>query len=457
MNAQAELERYAKENHKLQKINSVLMARVERSMNQESSDFALFERAILLEGEVRARTLALESALSELQCSHAALAAAKTEAERANLSKTRFLAAASHDLLQPLSAARLFVAALAETKQTRANRAMLDKIADAFATVEAMLSALLEISRLDSGALAIQPVDLDVDQLFRQLTLEFAPFAASKGLRLRHRSASAVVHTDPQLIGRVLRNLLSNAIRYTDRGGVLLGARPRGDHWRIDVVDSGIGIPPHQQTEVFEEFHRLHRGSEGSRGGFGLGLAIVQRIVRLLGHPIEVRSILGRGSSFSLHLPRGAPKVRGASPAAAAQSRGWKQQFGAVLLIENDAAVRDGMSALLSAWGYEVVTAAGGGSAVEALRAAGREPDVIVADYHLDDGQVGPAAIRHVREALGRDLPAFVITADHSGSLLEDLARQGLLTLTKPIKLAPLRSTLRQLIVGSERRQDVPI
>ncbi|MCA1940968.1 MAG: HAMP domain-containing histidine kinase, partial [Caenispirillum bisanense] len=234
------------------------------------------------------------------------LRSAKAEAEQANLSKTKFLAAASHDLLQPLNAARVFAGALTERRLSPNNRDLLNNVTAALEAVDELLSALLEISRLDAGVLTTEVRDFSIADLLAQLAGEHAPLAQARGLTLRHVSCGSVVRTDYKLLSRVLRNFLSNALRYTRSGRILLGCRRRPDGLLIGVWDTGIGIPEDKQREIFEEFRRLR--AEPDRvgdNGVGLGLAIVERIARRLGHPVIVRSVPGRGSFFGILVPRG--------------------------------------------------------------------------------------------------------------------------------------------------------
>lgn len=437
----------AGENAKLKKINQVLMTRVERSMDMQGSDFSLFEHAILLESKVRERTEELERVLADLRKSHQELAKAKAEAERANSSKTSFLAAASHDLLQPLNAARLFVAALGETTQSERNRSLIDNIDNAFASVEDLLSDLLEISKLDAGVQRVDLVDVPLHSLLASLAAEFKPLADEKGLAFETAETDALLRTDRQLIGRVLRNLIGNAIRYTEGGAVRIEVEPLGATCRIAVVDSGCGIPPDRQDEIFEEFKRFdHEGADAARG-FGLGLAIVQRIARLLDYPIELQSSVGEGSRFSIMVPhseRTGGKV--AVGRKMTNGRDEKDEGGIVLVIENEATIRAGMTALLEGWGCRAVTAATASGGMDALDACGLAPDLVIADYHLDGGVTGTDAVAEIRSARGGTIPAMIITADRSPEVQDAIAAKGLSLLTKPVKPAKLRALIRHLL-----------
>ena len=379
---------------------------ITQSVEAEETLAAANER---LERRVRQRTEELERLNQEL-------ARAKTEAEAANVSKTRFLAAASHDILQPLNAARLYASALSEaaTGAKAGEPADLARNVDAsLEAVEEILAALLDISRLDAGATKPEISDFPIAQILRQLEIEFAPMARARGLKLTFVGCSLAVRSDRRLLRRLLRNLVSNAIKYTLRGGVLVGCRRRGDTLRIEVRDTGIGIPLAKQRIVFEEFQRLDQGARAARG-LGLGLSIVERLGRVLGHELHLRSKSGAGSVFAVSAPLGV------SQASAGEAIG--QDFArareplndlVVLAVDNEPRVAEGIRALLSQWGCLVATAAGMKDAPAAMRAFGAPPDVIIADYHLDDGD-GVEAIGALRAVFGADVPAILATADRS-------------------------------------------
>jgi signal transduction histidine kinase/CheY-like chemotaxis protein len=438
----AELER---ENAKLRKIRDVLVRRVERSMDLQGSEFALFERATLLEAEVRRRTELLEQALAELRHSNRALGEAKALAEAANLSKTRFLAAASHDLLQPLNAARLFLSALAETDLPGRAVRLVENVEIAFESVERLLTALLDIAKLDTGGVTPAVEDVPLGPLLRRLVAEFTPVAERRSLALRLVPTSAVVRTDRDMLARALMNLVSNALRYTHRGGVLIGARRDGHGFRVEVVDTGIGIAADQQALIFEEFRRLGTDADERDRGFGLGLAIVDRIARILDHPLRVRSVPGRGSCFSLHLPAAARQEAAAATGGTGPAPSSHRRGALLVVIENEAAIREGMRVLLEGWGYGVLTAASAEAAMTGLLADGRPPDALIADYHLDGG-TGAEAIATLRTRLGAAVPAAVITADRSPEVQRTLAALEIPLVNKPVRPAQLRALLAHLL-----------
>jgi signal transduction histidine kinase len=391
----------------------------------------------LLERRVDERT-------AELQRLNAELAQAKCEADEANLSKTRFLAAASHDILQPLNAARLYASSLTEggRQLNPEERADLARNVDAsLEAVEEILGALLDISRLDAGAMRPEVSDVPAAELMRMLEIEFAPIARSKGIDLRFVPTSLALRTDRRLMRRLLQNLVSNALKYTLKGRVLIGCRRISGAARIEVWDTGLGIPAEQQRVVFQEFQRLDQGAQVARG-LGLGLSIVERLGRVLGHPVGLRSQPGRGSVFFVTAPLGEAKPisLGESEAPASATPGEPLGGLRILAIDNEPRVLEGISVLLRRWGCDVAAASGLADAREKLLALGA-PDVIIADYHLDQGD-GVAAIRALREEFGCHFPAVLATADRSPEVRDEAAREDIVILHKPLKPAPLRAQL---------------
>jgi len=377
----------------------------------------------------------------ELTRLNAALARAKGEADEANISKTKFLAAASHDILQPLNAARLYVTSLTERQGSGDEKRLVENVDASLEAVEEIISALLDISRLDTGVMRPELSSFRIDDLMRQIELEFAPLAAAKGLDLTFLRSSLVVRSDRRLLRRLVQNLVSNAVKYTLAGRVLVGCRRRGKRLRIDVYDTGVGIPEAQQRDIFVEFHRLEQGARVARG-LGLGLSIVERVARVLGSDIEVDSAVGRGSRFSVAVPL--------SSAIAVERPGRdetrvdpSQLVGiTALCIDNEPSVLDGMETLLRGWGCTVIKAADLDGAVAAVEHGARMPGGLLVDYHLDHGN-GIEAIVALRERYGA-LPAILITADRSPTVREAARAQGIQLLNKPIKPAALRALLAQ-------------
>ncbi|BBO07572.1 MULTISPECIES: hybrid sensor histidine kinase/response regulator [Bradyrhizobium] len=383
-----------------------------------------------LELRVRERTEALEQA--------------KAEAEQANLGKTRFLAAASHDLLQPLNAARLFLSALDEslsvssrTADADKERALASSAVTALRSTEHVLDRLLDISSYDAGAVRAEVLDFPIADLFVQLNVEFSAMARERGLVLRVVDCGLAVRSDPHLLRRILQNLLSNALRYTPRGRILLGCRRRGSALRIEIWDTGVGIAAEDQKRIFEEFQRLAPGSEK---GLGLGLAIVDRVSRLLGHAVDVRSRPGHGSCFAVTVPLargpGQPLQRG--PAIAAPVAAERPLT--ILCLDNDATILDGLTALLGDWGHRVLVAPDAAGAMEA--AAADVPDVVLLDYHLDGGRSGLDFLDELRQKAGREVRALVVTGDRSEAVRKEARARGCEILSKPVKPAALRRFL---------------
>jgi Na+/proline symporter/signal transduction histidine kinase len=391
-----------------------------------------------LERRVRERT-------AELLEVNAALEEAKAKADMANLDKTRFLAAASHDILQPLNAARLYAASLAERPLADGDAVLAKNIDASLSAVEEIFAALIEISRMDAGRLEPDLQELPLAEMFEQLEVEFRPLAKEKGLDLRVLQTNTWVRTDRRMLRRVLQNLVGNAIKYTRQGGVLLGVRRLGDEVVVTVSDTGPGIPPDKQAIVFKEFHRLE-GAGSAVPGVGLGLSIVERIGRLLGHPVRLVSTPGRGSTFSVAVPRAARRAR---PRAEVASLPQAGRFDGVrvLCIDNEPAALAGMEGLLSGWGCTVVTARSGHAALPLVDGAGKAPDAILADYHLDTG-TGLDAVAMLRAVLGAEVPAALITADQTEEVAARARALGLSILRKPVKAAALRAMLAQMTLG---------
>ena len=407
-------------------------ARVRTAEALRDSDGQLRRAAETLEQRVVERTAELE--------------ASRAEAEAANLGKTRFIAAASHDLLQPLHAARLFTAAMIDRDP---RNDLGGKIDASLGAVESLLDALLDISKLDAGAFKPEKRPFALQPLFDSLATAFAPTATRYGVELTVAPTRAFVDTDPAFLRRILQNLLSNALRYGRSEGkparVLLGCRRAGGSLRIEVRDNGPGIPADKQAVIFDEFVRLQPEDEGPREerGLGLGLAIVDRIARMLDLPVALSSAPGRGSTFSITVPR-VPAVKivlSAAPAPQPLPSIEAESF--VLCLDNEARVREAMAALLGGWGCKVETAASQVEALAAVARAGRLPDLVLADLHLDDGADGLEAVVALREAWGRIVPAALVTADRDPTLRPRARARQVELLHKPVKPASLRALLR--------------
>jgi signal transduction histidine kinase len=435
---------------RLKKINAALVSRVERSMDQQGNAFSLFQTAISLENRVRMRTEELHATLRHLEQSNIDLSAAKENAEQANLSKTRFLAAASHDVLQPLNAAHLSVSALAEVQTSEEGRKLILQVERSLQTMEDLLRTLLDISRLDAGVVQPEVVDVSLETLFSSLRSDFQPVAEIKGLGLRFRPVNIAVRSDRTLLRRILQNILSNALRYTRTGGVLVGTRQRGGIIRIDVADTGCGIPDEQREAVFEEFSRgkAPPGAELAGGGLGLGLAIVRRMAGALGHPVTFSSRVGRGTIFHVDVPLAFNAVvePPPTPSEAERAPGYGLFGTKVLLVENDIDVLNAMASLLERWRCDVRTATSTGEALETLGDTDWVPDIIIADQHLDNGDLGILTVAEARNYLGRNVPALIVTADPSQAVIAAARAAGIELMRKPLKPAQLRALLAHLL-----------
>ncbi|WP_072394760.1 hybrid sensor histidine kinase/response regulator [Hyphomicrobium sp. CS1GBMeth3] len=442
-----ELERL---NAKLAKINAALMQRVERSMDYQANAYSIFQTAIGLETQVKARTEELKSALDRLERANNQLTSARDGAERANRFKTGFFTAVSHDLLQPLHAARLSLSALSEIQDPQQHRRLIGQVDHALSTIEELLRTILDLSKLESGALKPSVQFVELLELFRSVVVDMEPIARDKGLLLTTRARDVAVMSDPLMLRRILQNLLANAVQYTERGRVLLSGRKRGSQFRIDVWDTGPGIAPQEQSKIFEEFHRGAAGQRSPARGFGVGLSIIARMSEALGHRIALCSKVGRGTRFSVYVPladEAALACRLPAGQRSAATRAYGLTAIKAVVVDNDRGVRDAMRALLDRWGCEA-RLVGGLVDVERLIAEepGFQPDVVLADFHLDAGESGLDSVARIRDTLGALIPAVVITADHSREVAEAVAAAGCEILRKPVKPAELRALITHLV-----------
>lgn len=436
-----------RETIKLKKINAALISRVERSMDQQANAFSLFETAIALDNRVLERTRQLQEALRSIERSNDDLLRAKQQAEAASSLKSSVLISVTHDLLQPLNAARLTLSTLSEMDIPGQGAALIGQVDRSLLTLEDLLRTLLDISKLDAGVLKPDIRPITVASLFEPLRQEFAPVAAKRGVALRILPSPYAVVSDPLMMRRILQNLLSNALRYTQKGGVLMGCRPRGDRLCIQVHDTGPGIPEAKQQAIFVEFQR-GESSDGDQAGFGLGLSIVHRFATELGHDIQLNSRLGRGSTFSITLPRAKSEdvVEAGREVQHLDFRYNVLEGRKVLLIENDPSSAEAMAALLEKWGCDVATTTSATDAMDNIGALGEPPDAIIADLHLDHGENGLDAVNSIREQIKIDVPAIIVTADYSTEAEREAAVYGLELLRKPIKPAEMRSLLSFLL-----------
>ena len=407
-------------------------ARVRTAEALRDSDRQLRQSKETLEQRVVERTAELE--------------ASRAEAEAANLGKTRFIAAASHDLLQPLHAARLFTAAMMDRDP---GNDLGSKIDTSLGAVEALLDALLDISKLDAGAFRPEKRPFALQPMFESLATAFAPVAAQRGIELVVVPTRAFVATDPAFLRRILQNLLSNALRYGRPEGrrqrVLLGARREGEGLRLEVKDNGPGIASDKQTIIFDEFVRLQPEDDRPREerGLGLGLAIVERVARMLELSVRIASAPGRGSTFSVIVPSVPATAVVTLPIGVPQAVPALEAGSFVLCIDNEARVLEAMAALLDGWGCTVATASSQAEALRRVEETGRLPDLVLADLHLDEQPDGLAVVAALRTAWGRDVPAALVTADRDPTLRLRTRGARMELLHKPVKPAALRALLR--------------
>jgi len=423
---------------KLEKINRALMSRVERSVDSQFNAFSLFETAIALDHQVRRRTQELQQAMRSIE-------KAKRQAEAASSLKTTFVTSVGHDLLQPLNAARLALSALSELQTGPEGGVLIEQVDRCLVTLEDLIRTLLDLSKLDAGVMQPEIRSFELNDVMAPLAREFDHFAQKRGLKLRIFATRRTVRSDPSMLRRILQNLLANALRYTSHGGVLVGVRRRGENALVQVCDTGPGIPEDGREAIFQEFQRAHSDIPGQTG-FGLGLAIVRRFAQVLGHPVSLSSRVGRGSTFSVLIPLS--DALPPPPVEAPPMRVYTNRIAGakILLIENEPAVSEAMILLLERWGCDVAVAISGAEAVEKLRALSNPPQIIIADLHLNNGELGPQAIEAVRRACGKEAPALLVTADHSPRAEELARRHKLEMLRKPVRPAELRSLLSFLL-----------
>ena len=372
----------------------------------------------------------------------------------ANQAKSRLLAAASHDLRQPMHALALYVDQL-RGRMTVAERATLTRrVEEAVGNLSELLDQLLDLSKLDAGAVQAVAQDFAARELFATVATQFAPLARSSGLELRVRASDVWLRSDPVLVQRIVLNLVANALRYTERGGVVLACRARAASVRIEVRDTGCGIPEDRRDDVFREFVRLDQGTHRRASGLGLGLAIVARLVELLGTRIELRSRVDRGSLFAFELPRGTPGVMPSQRAVAGPAAPVAGRL--ALVIDDDDEARAAMCGLLERWGSATLAAPGTAAALAQvaahLAAQMQPPALIVSDYRLGADDDGLQAIARVRALLGHDVPAVLVTADTAAATLQAAQSAGVPVLHKPVSPMKLRALLAQLLAAPEQQ-----
>lgn len=369
----------------------------------------------------------------------------KNEAEKANRAKSTFLAAASHDLRQPLYALSLFTSALEERVDTVETRRIAGQITRSAEALQSLFDALLDISKLDAGTTDIKKRPFLLQSVFEKLTVEFDPLANDKGLTTQWPNESFTVYSDPVLLEQILRNFLSNAIRYTDAGGITVTCEPHENSVKICIIDTGIGIAQEDQSAIFQEFYQLVNPERDRKKGLGLGLSIVQRAAKHLGHDITLSSKPACGSTFSVCVEK---TTMAGDEVVAATSIEAKTSLGTtplIAVIDDEESIREGLKELLHLWGCEVVASANEKDALTELRTYGRKPDGIICDYRLRENLTGPAAIQSINSAFESQIPALIITGDTEMELLIKLKASGHQVLHKPVPPAKLRTFLRNL------------
>ena len=391
--------------------------------------------------------------LRKSQVAEAALVQARNLAEQANLAKSRFLVAANHDLRQPLQSIGLYTAALQATEDRRENQNICKQMSGAIEAMGNLLDVLLDIDNLEQSRVRVRRVDFPASELLEALSREFKLSAQARGLDLRIVPSSLVLHSDPLLLERIVQNIVSNAISYTNSGKIVVGCRLRGDNARIEVWDSGAGIAEAKLETIFEDYYQIDNPARDRRKGRGLGLAIVQRVARLLDHQIQVRSQLGKGSMFSVQVPL-VGRAEEASAVSSPSVVPAPDLTNRVLVaIEDDPAVLDGMKRLLESWGARVVCGETARDALGQLAPAGISPDLIIADYRLPHGDTGVGVVEALRAAFDADVPAIVITGDTSTSVARLIEASGCLLVHKPLDSVTLRRLIqKQLDIAPNSR-----
>lgn len=391
----------------------------------------------------------VEEKSAELRGNVVQLQQAKAEAEAANAAKSRFLAAASHDLRQPLQALGLLAAAIRGRGASATEvQDLAGRIGQSVQALEKMFGELLDVSRLDGGDVRVERRCFPVQPVLDRVCADFQPVAREKGLQLRLRPTPEWTETDPLMLERVLRNLVSNAVRYTARGGVLVGCRRRGRRLWLYVWDTGVGIAEAERGNIFEEYYQIGNPERDRHKGLGLGLAIVRRLVALLGERLVLRSTPGRGSSFALRLPRTEPEPL---PLAGAGGVDFVRGRHLVALVEDDRLVRVATESLLRRHGLAVASGAGGAEARQALRALGRSADLLIADYRLRDGETGIAVAHELRAECGRAIPVLLLTGEAAADLLGEATEAGFAVLRKPVVPERLLAEIAMLLPSARR------
>lgn len=425
---------------KLARINAALVHRLERFQEHRGPAYALTRTAAVLEREVMTRNRDLESALADLAAINAELAEAREVADEANRAKSRFLRAASHDLLQPLSAAKLFLSHLAELSGQPEQWALVSHLTATIDSAEELIRALSNIAKLDSQKFEVNLAPVAIGRLFRRLIIDMQPLATARGIDLRFVASAATVESDPVFLRQIAQNLIGNALKYTTGRKVLVGVRRSGDAVWLEVLDQGPGIAPRDQDRIFNEFERL---SKSSQPGTGLGLSIVRRACQQLDHPLELRSAPGAGSCFRVRLRLAArPAAASVVPVGAAGRFARIDLAGRkVLVVENDPAMRNAYVMLLNGWGMQVQAV--DGIAPARRIAGGMQPDLVLTDYRLDAGETGVQTLQALARDFGRALPAVIVSAETREAIRGEAGELVVEVLEKPVAEHELRRAMQ--------------
>jgi two-component system CheB/CheR fusion protein len=386
--------------------------------------------------------------ITERKQAEIALGAARADAERANLGKSRFLAAASHDLRQPLQTISLMQGVLLKRVTDKSTVELIGKLGDTVGAMSGMLNTLLDINELEAGMVVPHLVDFPINALLDRLKTEFAYHTGAKGLGWRVVPCHMSIHSDRNLFEQMVRNLLSNAVKYTARGKILIGCRQRGDRLRVEVWDTGLGIPTDQLQTIFDEFRQLNNPARERSRGLGLGLSLVQRLGTLLGVSINVRSRLGSGSVFSVEVPLAEGALNARNADGKPRDGGEMDPHGSLLLIEDDPMLLELLALLFQDEGHRVAIAQDGEQAMAMVATGELKPDVIVADYNLPGGMNGLQVIQGLRETLQRDIPAVIITGDISTVTSRNIAPTNCMLLNKPVESDTLISLINGILAA---------
>ncbi|NOY65915.1 MAG: response regulator [Gammaproteobacteria bacterium] len=369
----------------------------------------------------------------------------KDEADKANIAKSKFLAAASHDLRQPLHALSLFTSVLVETIKYPKVRRVVDQINASVDALQNLFNSLLDISQLDAGVMKVEKTDFHLAHLFKKMANDFDSQASEKNLRIQWPNVSYAVHSDPNLLERIVRNYISNAVRYTENGEIIINCKANAQSITISVTDTGCGIPDEEKQSIFSEFYQLSNPERDRGKGLGLGLAIVQRTANLLGHAIEIESQTGVGSTFSITVQQADNNIDNTSTISNEESVNISITDTLILVIDDEPNIREGMQNLLTLWGCEVITAADQKEALTIISHHDRNPDGIIADYRLRENQTGVDAIRAIHAKCKSNIPALIVTGDIAVERLREVNNSGFQLSHKPVAPIKLHTFLRHV------------